>query len=349
MSEPKLFLDSGAFTLFRTKTKGELREFFRSEAFREYAAAYAAFVKDNSDTIDVYATIDAIFDPELTWEIHRHLEQHGLRPCPVVHYGSDVKWVGRYVEAGYDMIALGGLAAKMRADRGRTLSQVTDWLDRVFSLVCPKPSRLPRVKIHGFGVMSHPLLVRYPWWSTDSTSWFMIGNHGHILIPPRLGREYVYSRPAVWVTVSDPSSVTDRGRTTAELYRSILDGNAPPAPLLKRFAERGYVHSGDTLTAAGRRHLTAKVKRFYNTSRNRKAGRNKPLAGRELKAVQNWCEEINLPIGGDRETDVRYDGRTRNLANVLYYQRLVASLPDWPWPFRREAAVSIDAINRGLS
>lgn len=180
------YLDSGAFSL-HTKLKKEHKSGNKnfspcdSPEFWEYADRYAAFIKKYPHAIDFYANIDIISNPKQTWKVQRYLEKkHGLRPVPVVHYGESLDWLQRYMDNGYDLIGIGGLAGRHLVSRKDTLA----WLDNLFHKVCPKSNgRNPIVRLHGFAVTAYDLLIRYPWWSVDSASWTKAGGFGSLYVP----------------------------------------------------------------------------------------------------------------------------------------------------------------------
>ncbi len=197
------FFDSGAFYQWSQAEKYEREtgksrwDYYETQAFWDYLDAYADFVKEHSIGIDLYANVDAIPNPELTWRNQQYLEKkHGLKPVPVVHYKSDLKWLTHYIDLGYPIIGLGGLVGSLTQDHCR------GWLDRCFELVCDLPSRLPKVKIHGFGVTDFELIWRFPFFSVDSTSWTKIGGFGCILIPPKRKGEFVFDEQPILMKVS---------------------------------------------------------------------------------------------------------------------------------------------------
>ena len=96
---------------------------------------------------------------------------------------------------GYELIGLGGLVGAQ--DEG-----AVSWLDRIFDLVCDQPSRLPKVKLHGFGVTIHRLLVRFPWWSVDSTTWTRVGGFGGILVPRKQNGRFDFGKSPYVIKVS---------------------------------------------------------------------------------------------------------------------------------------------------
>lgn len=195
--------DSGSFTLW-TLAANYAREngcgkydFYDTPEHWQYVDAYAEFVKKYSVAIDLYSNVDVIPNAELTYRNQKYLEEeHGLTPVPVVHYTCDLDWLRTYMDEGYKVIALGGLV-------GSTTQDVCqDWIDRAFDIVCSQPSRLPKVCIHGFGVTSYSLLLRYPWWSVDSASWTKAGAFGAILVPHKRKGKFVFTEPPYPVKVS---------------------------------------------------------------------------------------------------------------------------------------------------
>lgn len=202
------FLDSGAFT-FQTSAREYSRRtgrgpyaYYSTAEFWDFLDRYGEFVKANAEAIDYFANADVIPHPELTWRNQQYLENvHGVRPVPVVHHKTDVKWLEHYLSRDYDFICLGGLV-------GVPKPEAIPWLDRCFDLICSGKDRLPRVRVHGFGVTSTDLMLRYPWWSVDSTSWFKVGAFGGILVPPPVRGEWCYSEPpeVIKIALDSPSA-----------------------------------------------------------------------------------------------------------------------------------------------
>ena len=201
------FLDSGAFTLwtkainYYEENKGKIYckkwDYYDTKEFWKYMDDYAAFIKKYRIAIDLYANVDAIGNPGITWRNQKYLEEkHGLSPVPVVHYGTNISWLKKYMKGGYELIGLGGIVGS-----SMKLS-CEDWIDDCFNLVCDRPSRLPKVKIHGFGVTSYKFLLRYPWWSVDSAAWDKIASFGGICIPHKRRGEYVFTENPYIMKVS---------------------------------------------------------------------------------------------------------------------------------------------------
>lgn len=236
--------------------------------------AYVKFVKDYQVGIDLYANVDVIPNPDLTWRNQQWLEEQGLKPIPVVHYKTDLKWLKHYVDKGYELIGLGGLVGSTAQDSCK------GWIDRCFDYICSASDRLPRVKLHGFGVTNYELLLRYPWWSVDSTSWTKIAAYGGILVPQKRGGKFVFDVQPYIMKVSLDSP--DR-------------------------------------KARGKHILT--------------------LTKEERRIVKEWLSQINIPLGKMEGEEVLEHGvmtrhSERKAANLLFFEAMRASLPEWPWPFR---------------
>lgn len=205
-----LFLDSGAHTLYNreiynrpevmAKRLTDRYGYYRTKEFWAYVDDYAVFVKKYQDVIDYYANVDVIYHPELSWEVLKYLEEkHDLHPVPVIHWGADLKWFKRHLDAGYKFLGIGGLG------QGATKAAYIGWADSVFSFLCPGPSNLPLVRTHGFAMTSYDLMLRYPWWSVDSATWTKVGAFGGILVPHRRGGKFVFTEQPYVAKVSHES------------------------------------------------------------------------------------------------------------------------------------------------
>lgn len=280
------FLDSGSFTLRTQATRwGEendrdMWEYYDQPEFYEYMDNYAAFIKKFSVAIDHYANVDAIPNPEITWRNQQYMEnEHGLHPVPVVHFDGSTKtlkkWLTHYIDLGYDFIALGSLVGNTNKD------DCLRWLDTAFDIVCDTPDRCPQVKIHGFGIGRYKLLVKYPWWSTDSTTWTKVGAYGGVFFPPfRKGKWRFDLKPRiVKVSVESPDRYKIQGP-----------------------------------------HYTA-------------------LSKMEKDLFHRWLKEIDIPLGSLDEKDEKIEEGVlswhvpRRIANLYYYERMLKTLPKWPWPY----------------
>jgi hypothetical protein len=226
------FLDSGSFTLwtqaeeYAKENKCGEWEFYETDAFWDYVDKYVAFVNKYKHGIEHYASIDVLpfrgqrkapkgkSSHALTWRNQKALEKRGLKPVPVVHYKAPMKVLKRYLDKGYDFIGLGGLVGSTMQDSCKA------WIDRCFDAICDTPDRMPKAKIHGFGVTSHRLMLAYPWHSVDSTSWTKIGAYGGILVPHKRSGEFVFDKAPYLVSVSyDSPKMKQRGQHITNLNK----------------------------------------------------------------------------------------------------------------------------------
>lgn len=201
-----LFLDSGAHSLYHEHTLGKPRaERYSwyidpkrglSKAFRDYMEEYAEFILQNEHGIDFYVTVDAIYNPEISWEATKYMVQLGLDPVPVIHHKTPMRWVDKYLEAGYKYLGVGGLGQES------TRHSYTDWADEFYRLICPSPSYKPIAKTHGFAMTSYPLLLRYPWYSIDSASWAKAAGFGMILVPHKRNGNFTFDESPYAIGIS---------------------------------------------------------------------------------------------------------------------------------------------------
>lgn len=91
------------------------------------------------------------------WDNMIYLESLGLKVIPVFHQHEDMKWLTKLAKHT-DYIGISPA-------NDVTTKQRIAWLDKVFSII------KDTVKTHGFGATAKSILMRYPWFSCDSTSW----------------------------------------------------------------------------------------------------------------------------------------------------------------------------------
>lgn len=156
----KVFLDSGAFSAFTLGVSVDLPR-------------YCRYIQDNADIIEHASVLDGIGDPQKTYENQCLMEKLGTRPLPCFHYGEDERYLEHYL-ARYEYITLGGMVPI-------STQQLYHWLDRLWERYLVDGAGNPRVKVHGFGLTSIPLMLRYPWYSVDSSSWVQVSSFGNIL------------------------------------------------------------------------------------------------------------------------------------------------------------------------
>ena len=182
----KVFTDCGAPSLYnkfaRKHKKGGMGStiedrkwddfsFFESDDFYSYRDSYIEFLNTNKQFIDVYSNLDVINNGEKTYENQKMLEEQGLKPLPVFHFGSDLKFLERYIDEGYEYIAMGGV-------QPNPINLILPALDAVWNKYLRNPDGTYKIKVHGFGITHSKLMRRYPWYSVDSSSWKKLAIYG---------------------------------------------------------------------------------------------------------------------------------------------------------------------------
>lgn len=158
----KIFLDSGAFSAYTQGVNVDLRQ-------------YCDYVKRNADIFEVVSVLDAIGDADQTYRNLAQMEEYGIQALPCYHYGEPEE-VLEYYASHYDYITIGGMVPI-------STPQLLIWLDRIWGKYLTNPDGRAKLKVHGFGLTSVPLMARYPWFSVDSSSWVQLGGMGNIFLP----------------------------------------------------------------------------------------------------------------------------------------------------------------------
>lgn len=192
LDKPPVKWSQGDFSYFDL-TKGS--------PFRKYCDDYATFMKSmvKRDAGVLMANIDAISNPDLTWEIQRFFEEeHGVQPMPIIHCYTPMKYVDRYLEAGrYDLLGVGGLG------QGISRHEYFKWGDELFLHICPESKGyMPQIRTHGFAMTSWELICRWPWWSVDSATWVKLSAYGWLYIPRYLKGKFSYDHPPMTINFS---------------------------------------------------------------------------------------------------------------------------------------------------
>lgn len=325
------FLDSGAHSLYnqalydidadgkRVVVPLHRRyEFFESDSFWEYVDKYCEFVKEHQHAIDYYANVDVIHNPDLSWKVLKYIEkQHKLNPVPVIHMGTSVDVLKKHIDAGYDYIGLGGVALE------GTRTSYIDWADEMFQFICDTPDKTPRVKVHGFAMTAYASLVRYPWWSVDSTSWAKAGGFGMVYFPNPMTRR----KAGVYQLVPPLSDWKQLRRYTP--WSLSFSYNAP--------AKSRKYQSGLSLS-----RLESRVLHEWLEIIDVPIG--KVLV--DPKTVSSDNVDYAVPTddksqwGEMIEWGVVSHHAARKIANLRFFERLVSELPDWPWPFAVKGKIS---------
>lgn len=177
-----LMLDSGAFSAWNQGSSVNLKQ-------------YIKFLKEFEKDLFCYVVLDVL--PEGAEKLRQKttgwtneanergaklsdinqqkMKDAGLSPIPVFHQGEDFRWLERMLKNGETYI---GISSR----KDLTHKKVLPWLDDVWSVLVDSKGR-PIVKTHGFGITAMPMLLRYPWFTTDSTTWALSAGFGLIYVP----------------------------------------------------------------------------------------------------------------------------------------------------------------------
>ncbi|MFA7671804.1 MAG: hypothetical protein WCY53_06070, partial [Sphaerochaetaceae bacterium] len=193
-----LFLDSGAFSAWAQGVEVNIDE-------------YIQFCLNHLDLVDVIANLDVIpgrpyqrltqkdIDDSAAqgWKNYKKMLRAGVpkeKLVHIFHQGEDMKWLRRMVAE----IPYIGLSPA----NDKTTNQKIMWLDSCMEYVTDKKDGMPIVKFHGFAVTSLRLMLRYPWYSVDSTSWVVTGRLGSIYVPRYRKGEWIYDENSWKISVS---------------------------------------------------------------------------------------------------------------------------------------------------
>lgn len=168
-NKAQIFLDSGAFSAYTLGVNLSVEEYVG------YIKKNTDILRHDSDGIVMASVLDGIGDPLQTYRNQLEMEYRGFRPLPCFHAGEDERYLEYYV-ANYPYITLGGMV-------GSSTQQLMVWLDRVWNKYLIDGAGRPKLKVHGFGITSVPLMERYPWYSCDSSSWIQSAAFGTIVNP----------------------------------------------------------------------------------------------------------------------------------------------------------------------
>lgn len=168
----KIFLDSGAFSAFTLGVELSVED-------------YCNYIYRNLDIIRfedgnmMASVLDGIGDAQKTFQNQMEMELRlapvGLRPLPCFHFGEDMRYLDYYVR-NYDYITLGGMV-------GATTEQLRKWLSKVWESHLLDGSGRAKIKVHGFGITSVPLMEEFDWYSCDSSSWIQSAAFGSVVMP----------------------------------------------------------------------------------------------------------------------------------------------------------------------
>lgn len=292
----ELFLDSGAFSAWSQGKEINIDE-------------YISFIKSNEDILDVYANLDVIGDAEATWKNQAYMESKGLLPLPVFHYGEDIKYLKKLLSGKYGYISLGGMVPISTDD-------LIKWLDPLYKQYLCDEKGLPIVKVHGFGLTSLRLMLRYPWYSVDSTSWVVTGRMGSIYIPRYKNGAWIYDEDSWKVAVSNRSpNVRESGAhitTMSPNERKVL---------ISYITEKGYKLGISEYKTVEYEYILQENEKFLGKKPDKKG------TPREVEIIV--------------EPGISNKYQLRDEMNIIYFQDLEKSMLEWPWAFKQKSQISL--------
>ncbi|MDN4067534.1 hypothetical protein QYF50_06465 [Paenibacillus vini] len=150
-----VILDPGEKTLYDAMKRSD--KFVKPIDIDEYAA----FVIRHSDIIYQYFTVDKIGDPLVTKQNSEYLGRIvGRKPVPIYHIQSPLDVLQEIIDEGHDVIGIGGSALRSISYQKRKSA-----FDAIFERYGDSEN------FHALGLGSMRLLLEYPWFSADASSW----------------------------------------------------------------------------------------------------------------------------------------------------------------------------------
>ena len=279
-----LFLDSGAFSAWSKNIQIDINE-------------YIQFIKKHQSYLSYYANLDVIGNPLATWQNQKKMEAEGLAPVPCFHFGEDIKYLTKYYLSGtYKYLSLGGMV-------GRNSKELIEWLDNLFiNYLCDKQGN-PRIKVHGFGMTSFKLMLRYPWYSVDSTSWIFCGRMGGIYVPQYKKGSWRYDLPPLKIFVSSQNPNKHEEGKHIDNF-SLETRNL----ILKYIHNKGY-----------------QLGKVQNETVNTQY---------KLKENERWANKEKTKIEIVIEPGICNCYKMRGKMNILYLLDLEKKFLKWPWQFK---------------
>lgn len=145
-------LDSGAFTAAASGKPVDLQAFIE----------YAKHVRSVDPRLSAVFALDVIGDPVASLRNTERMWEAGVEAIPCFHLGS--AWSHLQELMRYPRIAIGGAAR-------RSVKVKEQFAAEVFMRAWPK-------RIHGFGFGAERLVLKFPWYSVDASSWSQSVRYG---------------------------------------------------------------------------------------------------------------------------------------------------------------------------
>lgn len=292
-------LDSGAFSAWTQNEEVNIEN-------------YTDFVLKNLDYFSYIVNLDVIpgewnrsptkKEAEIAcrkgWENYKYMLSKGIpadKLIHVFHQGDNFEWLEKFMKENLKYIGLSPANDK-------TVQEKIKWLDKCMEITTDKQG-YPLNKWHGFAVTSLKMMLRYPWYSVDSSSWTTFARLGSILVPKYKKGRWVYDEQP-WVL-----GMTSRSPFIDRKLKHFNNLSLNHKEVVKNYiAIQGY--------SIGSSHIE-------NVRPDHKLKQGKELWYEKGKSVE-VIDEVGLSNSNQQ----------RNEINILYYQDLARSMPEWPWPFK---------------
>lgn len=287
----RILADSGAWSHFRSGKKLTMDD-------------YCKWLDKWQHAITHYVNMDVIGDGQKSYDNWIEMRKRGYNPLPVYHASTSIKFLEKYLESGADYLCLGAIARMNTEYRISNLDLI--WANHLVE----HKTGMPIVKVHGFGLTSLRIMVRYPWYSVDSTSWAYAARNGMMFIARKIGGEFKYGEQS---------------------YKRFVSTRSP------RSKKLGGEHHIDACSQNEKdlfKEYLSDLGVPYGKSTFRPYTGTEVLAGNELL----WKRRVHIGKGTPlietiHEKGICNDQRIRNEANILFFLKLSKQIRKWPWPF----------------
>lgn len=161
-----IMLDSSAvgFRHYRKKFKDDVPDEILSDP-------YIDFCRKEGHRLDFYFTLDLQASSPFIYAMQKKMFKLGLKPVPVYHGDDSTDYLKRYVDMGSDLIGIGGVHM-LRSN----LKDKRRYLDTCFNL-----AEKWNFKIHGLAMTAVWQILKYPFYSIDSSSWTRTASVGCLM------------------------------------------------------------------------------------------------------------------------------------------------------------------------
>lgn len=290
----KVFIDSGAWTIHNQAQKGN------KLAMSLGIPEYCKWLTENKGLYNHYANFDVIHNGEATYQNWLKMKALGFDPIPVYHASTDVKYLKRYLDSGATYIAVGAIAflgAKYRLAN----------FDNLWGEYLTDSSGMPTVKVHSFGLTALSYMLRYPWYSVDSSSWAFIARHGGLFIARKVNGKFDF---------------------TVEHYKRNVSTRAPHKKAIPHIRMQGQAELKML------KEYLAFIETPYGVSVFRPYKEGEKLADNESIWKKKEGHHVVPMVETVVEQGVINCQQMRNEANIKYFILTAEAMPKWPWPFK---------------